>query len=266
MIIQEALKLGAYDMKTYANRNLAIAFGIASVMMLLLLLGGNTLSGAGSEDEGEVFTTGPVTLQDFEELDEPPEVTEETPPIEAVAPPPPPAAAPEADLGTGSEGRMGDITLTTDVVDGPKVADMDEVSFADNLGGGDGGAETFEPDFEIDEDIDLKAKEDAIIAPEPDVYPDFIPNGQTAKYSDADLQKNAVYPEIAKDAGLEGKVSIMVYLSKFGKIDRMETVKGNKVFINSARNAIKKTTFTPATQNGHAIKSKLIVTVKYKLK
>ncbi len=269
MIVQEALKLGAYDLKKYANKNLAIGFGISTTMMLVLLLGGGTLAGAGSGADADTTTfSGPVTLEDFLEEQEPPEVTEETPPVEPLTPPPPPpAAAVEQDLGTGSQGAMGDLELSATEVDGPEIADMSEVSFADTEGGGDGGiSDDFGDDFEIEDDVDLSAKDENPIAEEPGYVDGFIADGKKATYSLGQLKGNIDYPTLERELGEEGSVTLKVWLSKTGNIDKVEVLRGSGNFVDAARKAVKKTTFTPATQHGHAIRSKLIVKVDFKLK
>src|SRR5688500_9407711 len=138
MSVQEALKLGAFDLKKSANRNLAIAFGIA-LLIIGVLVGYPSAAGIFAEKEPEIVATGPTTLEDFEELEEE-KVVEQPPPDEVIPPPPPPPMAVNQTIGTGADSRMGKLVTTDqDLSDLPDISDIDEVSSSDTKGLGDGG-------------------------------------------------------------------------------------------------------------------------------
>ena len=266
MSVSESLKLGALDLKKSANRNLAIGFGVALLIVVGLTGGGSKAFQPKQEiDTVALATTGPVTLDDF--IEEDLEAQEPPPPEEYVPPPPPPPAAATAEIGSGSEGRMGNIVATTEEVEGPDVADMSEMEFADVTGGGDGGAAAFDPDaIAINDEINLQEKEEQIPTQETEIYPDFVANATPPSYSKAELMANATYPAIARENGLEGRVVLMVYLSKTGKVDKIEVMKSdNKIFNDEAIAAVKRTQFTAAVQNDLAITYRLPVTVEFKL-
>ncbi len=267
MSVLESVKLGAFDLKKTANKNLAIGFGV-SLLVTLVMIGGSrgVFAGGGDDlDTSSIAATGPVTLEDFMEEDL--ETQEETPPPEEILPPPPPPATIALESGTGSEGRMGNLVATTEEVSGPDIADMSEIDIASLEGGGDGlGAAIDINEMEIDPEVDLGAVDKEVAPPAPEVYPDFVPDASPPKYNKGELQGNAVYPPIAQENNLEGRVILYVFVSKTGKVDKIQIARSdNKIFNEAAKAAVRKTTFTPATQNGLGISMKISVTVDFKL-
>ncbi len=264
MSVLESLKLGAFDLQKNANKNLAIGFGVA-LLLSLMLIGGNGVFAGGNDmaDTASISATGPVTLEDFETE----QAQEEPPPQQdVVPPPPPPPAAIALESGSGSEGRMGNLVATTEEVSGPDIADMSEIDIASLEGGGDGIGKAIDIDnLDIDPEVDL-GSQDVEVAPKQELYPDFVANANPPQYSIGELQGNATYPPIAQENNLEGKVVMMVFLSKTGKVDKVQILKSdNSIFDKEAIAAVKRTTFSPATQNGLGITYKLPVTVKFKL-
>jgi len=80
------------------------------------------------------------------------------------------------------------------------------------------------------------------------------------------IQNKITYPEIAKRAGIEGRVFIATYLDEKGEVVHTSVIKGLGAGIDeTAMNAIKQTKFKPAIQNGIAVKSKITVPIVFKL-
>ena len=263
MIVQEALKLGAYDLKKHANRNLSTAFGITlGLVLLLALAGGAFFDGASITGTNASVIGPPVELIDFEKKELPQVIkTNRTPS------PPPSLLPPEIKniLGTGPADAIGDLNPSDSTFDGPEIAGIEEMVHANNIGGGNGGfVEEIDP-TKIKTGIVLPPRTDEI-STEPDYVDGYISDGQKATYSTGQLQSNIAYPSLEREVGEEGQVILKVWLSKTGTIDKIEVVKGRGNFIDAARQAINKTTFAPATQQGHAVRSKLVVTVDFKLK
>ncbi len=269
MSVQEALKLGAYDLKKYANRNLGIAFLVAMFIFILLFSIPTIFAAFNKAGEaGEDLTfSGPVTLEDFVEEDELEAQENEVPPEEIVPPPPPPMAA-DMPQGTGSVGAAGQFEATTEEFEGPSVADMSEINFA-REGGGEGG---FNPDDFGDlgdMDVDLKKREENVskaVTTSTDPYPEFLPNAEKPKYSESDLVANTVYPVIASQEGLEGTVHVKVNIDKMGKVQKVSVARStSEIFNQSALEAVRKTTFSPAVQNGYPVAMAITIPVKFKL-
>jgi len=81
------------------------------------------------------------------------------------------------------------------------------------------------------------------------------------------LQKNVVYPEIARKAGVEGTVMVRALISKSGKVIKtIISSSDSDLFNKSAQKAVKKAKFTPAKDKGEAVCCWVTLPIKYKLK
>jgi protein TonB len=81
------------------------------------------------------------------------------------------------------------------------------------------------------------------------------------------LYKKIVYPAVAKNNAIEGKVYLLVYIGENGSVDDVKIVKGlGGGCDNAAEEAIRKTKFTPGKLQGKVIKVKLTIPVVFKLK
>ncbi len=80
------------------------------------------------------------------------------------------------------------------------------------------------------------------------------------------IQKNIVYPEIAKRAGIEGKVFIKVFLDEKGNVIRVEVIKGIGAGCDeSAVKAVEKAKFTPGIKDGKPVKTQVAIPIMFKL-
>lgn len=80
------------------------------------------------------------------------------------------------------------------------------------------------------------------------------------------IQQKIKYPEIAKRAGVEGKVFVRAYVDETGTVVNAEIVKGiGGGCDEAALEAILKTKFTPGKQRGKPIKVQVIIPVLFKL-
>ncbi|MDZ7820534.1 MAG: energy transducer TonB [Candidatus Marinimicrobia bacterium] len=66
----------------------------------------------------------------------------------------------------------------------------------------------------------------------------------------AAISRNVVYPEIAKEAGIEGKVVVQAFINKKGVVEHTLILKGmpGTGLDEAAMDAIKRTRFKPAKQ------------------
>lgn len=80
------------------------------------------------------------------------------------------------------------------------------------------------------------------------------------------IQEKIVYPELAKRAGVQGKVYIRAFVDENGNVTSAEVVKGiGGGCDEAALDAILKTKFTPGKQRGKPIKVQVTVPVLFKL-
>lgn len=82
----------------------------------------------------------------------------------------------------------------------------------------------------------------------------------------AAMFKKIVYPDVAKNAGVEGKLYLLVYVNENGGVDDIKVVKSLGAGCDEAAiKAIKDTKFKPGKNAGVAIKVKLSIPVSFKL-
>jgi len=75
-----------------------------------------------------------------------------------------------------------------------------------------------------------------------------------------------VYPEIARRAGIEGKVYVLAYVNEEGTVTKTEILKGiGGGCDEAAEYAVKHTKFSPGKQRGKPVKVKVMVPVVFRL-
>ncbi|HEX2869581.1 MAG TPA: energy transducer TonB [Ignavibacteriales bacterium] len=83
----------------------------------------------------------------------------------------------------------------------------------------------------------------------------------------ATIYKKIVYPSIAKSAGLEGKVYVLILIDEKGNVDDVKVVKGiGGGCEEAAISAIKGVKFSPGKNGGVPVKVKLSLPITFKLK
>lgn len=171
--------------------------------------------------------TGEAIEQDFEEVVE----TFDIPPTQQFQAPPPPSR-PSIPVESEDEDIAEDITI----------------------------AETGLDDFEWD-------------APPPP--PDAGPTSRFVAYDDPPepiggykaIQRNVIYPDIAREAGIEGMVIIQAFVDKNGIVRETVVLKGipNTGLDEAAADAIKRTRWKPARQRDMKVGVWISVPVNFKL-
>lgn len=82
----------------------------------------------------------------------------------------------------------------------------------------------------------------------------------------AAIQKKIIYPEIAKRAGVEGKVYIKAYVDEKGNVTKVEVLKGLGAGLDEAAiKAVKATKFKPGKQRGKPVKVQVSIPIVFKL-
>lgn len=80
------------------------------------------------------------------------------------------------------------------------------------------------------------------------------------------IQEKITYPEIAKRAGLQGKVLIVAFIDEDGNVTHTKVVKGLGGGIDEmASDAVRKTKFNPGIQNGKPVKVQVTIPIVFKL-
>ena len=81
-----------------------------------------------------------------------------------------------------------------------------------------------------------------------------------------EVYKHITYPEIAKKAGIEGKVYLLIYINEKGGVDDVKVIKSLGAGCDEAAIAgIKSVKFSPGKNKGVPVKVKLSLSVVFKL-
>ena len=82
----------------------------------------------------------------------------------------------------------------------------------------------------------------------------------------AAIQKKIVYPEIAKRAGVQGRVYIKAYVDEVGNVTKVELIRGIGAGCDeAAMEAVNSVMFKPGKQRGKPVKVQVTVPVLFKL-
>lgn len=80
------------------------------------------------------------------------------------------------------------------------------------------------------------------------------------------IQEKIHYPEIAKRAGIEGKVYVLAFINENGDVANAKIIKGIGAGCDEAAiNAVKQTKFIPGRQRGKAVKVQVSIPISFKL-
>lgn len=80
------------------------------------------------------------------------------------------------------------------------------------------------------------------------------------------IQEKIIYPEIAKRAGIEGKVFVLAFIDEKGNVVQAKIIKGIGAGCDEvALNAIKETKFIPGGHNGRTVKTQVSIPIVFKL-
>ena len=245
-----AKSYGAFEMKEFIRKSTVKAFIITMSILLLLLLAYIVTKVV---SKASFKSAAPITKMKLENL--PP------PPVDNAPPPPPPPP----EVYTGPASRAGTPVPVPDAEIAPDVKDFaknDEIARASAEGGNGQDFGGFASNVQVDQPVDVKKEEE----PSPD---DFIAVEKEPEPNYALLKKNTQYPEMARRAQIEGKVIVRVLVGKDGrpkpgKIKIEDT--SNEMFNQAAIDAVMKTPFTPAIQNGQPIEVWVTVPMNFQLR
>ncbi len=80
------------------------------------------------------------------------------------------------------------------------------------------------------------------------------------------IQSKIVYPEIAKRAGVEGKVYVLAFVDETGAVTDVKLLKGLGAGCDEAAlNAVRQTKFKPGKQRGKPVKVQVSIPIVFKL-
>jgi len=245
---QKNKEYGAYKLRKAYKKYLSIAMWIA-IIFFILITTGPFIYKALFPDEVAALRKRVVQIS---QLAEPPSIGEKKE-IEQVEAPPP---------------LKSTIKFTPPVVRPDEQVKDEYIPTVEELKEVDPGAKTQEGNtqgidyslIEVEEKVVEEKKEEAptyFVAVEE--MPEPIGGIQA-------IQSKIVYPEIAKRAGVEGKVYILAFVNEQGNVTRAEVIKGLGAGLDEAAlTAIKQTKFKPGKQRGQPVKVQVSIPIVFKL-
>ncbi|MCW8848742.1 MAG: energy transducer TonB [Melioribacteraceae bacterium] len=80
------------------------------------------------------------------------------------------------------------------------------------------------------------------------------------------IQRKIIYPEIAKRAGVQGRVYVKAFVDETGKVQKVEVIKGIGAGCDEAAvDAVLNTRFNPGKQRGKPVKVQVSIPIKFVL-
>ncbi|MBM2816786.1 MAG: TonB family protein [Ignavibacteria bacterium] len=244
---------GAAELKEYINRFTVRAFVITISLSLLLLIQYALIKTLGTKKPLMMAPIARMSLTDIP----PPSQTDEV-----QAPPP------QQIINTGPAARAGiplpvpEAMLKDNLQDFATMKDLGRAS-AEGGSGIDMGGFASNIDFDA-KDVNVRVREEE---PSPD---EFIPVEKEPNFDYDRLMKLAKFPDIARRAGIEGKVQLRVLVYKDGKIKRDKIIieYTDSELLNDA--AVKAIVdygqLIPAVQNGQPVQCWVSIPIIFKLR
>ena len=73
------------------------------------------------------------------------------------------------------------------------------------------------------------------------------------------------YPELARETGVEGRVSLTCVIGRDGSVQKIEVTKGHPLLIQAATDAVARWKFKPLVLNGQAVEMETTVNIDFQL-
>jgi protein TonB len=237
---------GAYALRKKYNRNVLIALLIGTAIISTAIITPYLNAKAA---EGRVQVTERQVVVEMENLDQP---------TDNVAPPPPPPPPPQ-------EGVQQAAYVPPVVVDSVKPEEEIQLMTADQ-------ASVEIQDQEVVEVIEIIAEEiqeEEVEEAEPFVVVEEMPmfpggNDELMKY----LSDHTIYPEVAKENNIQGKVIVRFCVTPKGGVDRVEILKPVDPELDKEAIRVVKTlpAFKPGKQGGKPVPVWFMVPINFTLK
>lgn len=254
--IPKASEYGAVELKMWIEKNTYKGFIITASLTVLLLLGYYFMVKSQEAARNAAPPMAPIVKLSIEDL--PPQDQEA---LEAAPPP-------QLIVQTGPASRAGTPIAVPDAqipADMKEFAKMDELSRASSVGGDGIDLGGFAANIDLDRTGKVEIKKQ--VEEEPDIDA-FIAVEKDPQVDLGKLQKSIVYPDMARRAGIEGRVIVRVLVGADGKVRRSVVEDSDNVMLNDA--ALKAVNdyglFTPAVQNGQPITCWVSIPITFRLR
>lgn len=235
-------RYGAVELQSYIRTSTVRGFWGSMLLLVLLFVGYSVFALA-----NHLSVRSAPAINSMKIMNLPP-----PPATEAVQTPPP--VLPNAPLA-----RAGTPIPVPDEVlaDLPDFANVDEIFHA-TLNGGNGLDDGF-PALVSDITVEVREEE-----PSPDI---FVPVEREPYVDLKELQKKIVYPDLAKRAGIQGRVGVRVLIAKTGVPKKYIIQQSDSDLLNeSAAQAVMSAVFTPAIQNNQPVECWVSIPIVFRLR
>jgi periplasmic protein TonB len=240
--LQQNNVYGAFELKKIYPRNYTIGVGLAIFLHLLLIGSYYFAQVLSREDEGGAPT---VKLKiNYSDLGPPPSIENVAPQVQVAGP----VAAPT--VGVPVPVPDEEAPPEQMIASQQELSQQQAPALAEDLSGG----------AQINSDI--KIEEEKKTDEDPDMN-SFIP---LENQPEMVFAAKPEFPEIAKRAGITGKVFVKVLIDKEGKPKRAVVIKtDSELFNQPAIDAAMKSAFSPALQNKHPIAVWIVLPYRFTL-
>ena len=249
---------GAYLLRKRYPRHLTIGTAVACFIAVLVTFGPLIAKKLNLVEKEEEKKQVAVSIK-MEDLPPPPPVEEDKPP-----PPPPPALPPPQVKTVAFQIPEPTPEEELDPEEDQTIADVAELEEAPNIGFEDKeGADEGFFDGEIDAEGDVP---EVIVDQEPDINEFVVAEEEPIPVNMDDIQSLVGYPQIARDAGIEGNVIVRVLVDKKGNYERHKIInQGHPILTKAVEEHIDKLRFSPAIQGGKPIPFWVNIPFNFKL-
>lgn len=232
---------GAFELKKLYPRNFSIGLTIAVILHILAISSYYIVQALTKEDD---FDSAPVVrIMKYSELGPPPSITNEVPPQVAVA-----AQAVQPTVGVPVPVPDEEAPPEQTIASQEELSQVAAPSLGDDIGAGAQITQDIKIEQPTDEDPDINA---------------FV---AVEKYPEIVVQTQPEYPEIARRAGITGKVWVKVLVDKTGKPKKAVIMKTDSELFNDVSiAAAMKCVFTPALQNNNPISVWIVLPYRFTL-
>jgi periplasmic protein TonB len=254
---------GATELKKTYQKFFARGLVLAIIIHVVLLSGylvANYVSKLNAEEQQR--SKQQQRIINLTDLEPPPSATDDE------TPPPPkieePVAAPPKDLTALTPEPVAKEKAEEQTIKTQQELEQIKTPVSSS---GDTGKFTYSGPVKVEEKkIEEKIEKVEKKVEEKSVYQSFEVEKPPECVNLAQVRSSMTYPEIARDAGIEGKVSVKVLVGTSGSVEKIGSVSGPDVFADEVRNKASNLQFTPGLQNGKPVKVWITVPFNFKLK
>ena len=250
---------GAYFLRKKYPQHLVIGTIIVAVAAIIFSFGPLIAESLNLVQEEEKIKVVAITIN-MEDLPPPPAMDEDKPP-----PPPPPKAPPPQVRTVAFQIPEPTPEEELDPEEDQTIADIEELKEAPAIGLEDkeGAEEGF---FDGEIDVETSIPEVVVEQKEPEINAFVFAEEEPQPINMEDIKQLVGYPQMARDASIEGSVVIRVLVDKKGNYSKHKIINHvHPILAKAVEEHVPKLRFTPAIQGGKPIPFWVNIPFSFKL-